>query len=104
MSSNKDYVVVTTVSQFRIRYVMHKDELQNLNTEHMVEPIEWANDTVTLNECEEFSQEHLGETIMDSRMISEEEMIELFDKENDYLKEWSTEQKIKWVKNSLITK
>ena len=58
--SDKDYVVVTCVSSYRMRYVMHKDDLQKLNTEKPVDPIEWANDTVTMEQCEEFSQEHMG--------------------------------------------
>lgn len=102
MSTNKDYVVITALSQYRMKYVMHKDDLQKFNPNMPVEPISWANDTVTMEECEEFSQLHLGETIVDSQMISEEEMIEMFDNENDYLKGWSTEQKIKWVRNCII--
>jgi hypothetical protein len=42
---SKDYVVVTCISSFRMRYVMHKDDLQKLNTEKQVNAIEWAEDT-----------------------------------------------------------
>ena len=58
---SKDYVVVTCISSHRVRYVMHRDDLQKLNTENPVNAIEWANDTVNMNECEEFSQKHMGE-------------------------------------------
>ena len=97
---SKDYVVVTCISSYRMRYVMHKDDLQKLNTEKQVNGIEWAKDTVTCEECDEFSQEHMGEYIVDTAIIDEQEMLELFDKENHYLKDWSKEQKIEWVKKT----
>lgn len=95
---SKDYVVVTAISQFRMRYVMHKDDLQKLNTEAEVNPIEWAEDTVSCDEVDDFSQEHLGQHIVDSRMIDEDEMLEIFDRDNEYLKGWSRDYKIKWVR------
>ena len=99
-----DYVVVTTVSSFRHRYMMHKDDLRKLNSD--VDPSEqelddWAGDTVLCNECEEFSQQHLGEQILDVYQCSEEEMITLFDRDNDYLRSWERDQKIKWVRDTL---
>lgn len=96
-----NYVVVTTLSQFRIRYVMHVDDLQALNPDIPVTPIEWAKETVTLEECEEFSQEHLGEVIIDSELLTENGMLKLFDADNDYLADWNKEQKVKWVRNNL---
>ena len=98
---NKDYVVVTAISSHRMRYVMHKDDLQKLNTENPVNAIEWANDTVNMNECEEFSQEHMGEYIVDTIEMNEEDMLELFDKDNDYLREWTKDQKIAMVRKSI---
>lgn len=98
---SKDYVVVTAVSQFRMRYVMHKDDLQKLNTEAEVNPIEWAEDTVISEEIDDFSQEHLGQIVLDSRMVDEDEMLEIFDRDNDYLKGWDRDYKIRWVRNFL---
>lgn len=95
---SKDYVVVTAVSQFRMRYVMHRDDLQRMNTEEKVNPIQWAEDTVVCNECEDFSQEHLGELIIDTVEMSEEEMLDLFNKDNSYLSSWSDPYKIEWVR------
>ena len=82
----KDYVVVTTVSSFRHRYVMHKDDLRKLNLD--IEPNDhelsnWAGDTVTCEEC------------------TEEEMLTLFDRDNDYLSGWERDQKIKWVRDTI---
>jgi hypothetical protein len=81
----KDYVVVTTISSHRGRYVMHRDDLQKLNPSEPVNAIEWANDAFNMDECEEFSQEHMGEYIVDTVEMNEEDMLELFDKDNDYL-------------------
>lgn len=100
----KDYVVVTTISSFRHRYVMHKDDLRKMNGD--VEPTdqdlgEWAMDTVTMEECEEFSQYHMGEQISDEYECTEDEMLTFFDRDNDYLGSWERDQKIEWVRNTL---
>ena len=101
---NKDYVVVTAISSYRMRYVMHRDDLQKKNTEKPVDVIEWANDTVNMNECEEFSQEYMGEYIVDTVEMNEEDILELFDKDNDYLREWTKDQKIAMVRKSITDK
>lgn len=98
---SKDYVVVTTIAQFRHRYVMHRDDLQKLNPDVEVKPIEWACDTVTAEEVEEFSQSYLGETITDTTTMTEDEMLELFDRDNDYLEDWSRDYKLEWVRKNL---
>lgn len=100
-----DYIVVTTISTFRHRFVVHKDDVRKLNTE--IEPtdknlIEWACDCVTCEEFEnEFSQLHLGEQIIDTFEMSEDEVITLFDQDNDYLKGWSREKKLEWIRKQL---
>jgi hypothetical protein len=73
----KDYIVVTAISSHRRRYVMHRDDLLKLGPSQgdlflPVNVIEWANDTVTNEECEEFSQEHMGEYIVDTVEMNEE--------------------------------
>ena len=95
---DKDYVVVTCISSYRMRYVMHKDDLQKLNPDEPCNPIEWAKDTVTCEECKEFSQEHIGEYICDADLNTEEQMADLFDRDNWHIKKWSREQKIDWVR------
>jgi len=97
--ADKDYVVVTAISSFRMRYVLHRDDLQKLNPDLPIDIVEWANDTVSLEECEEFSQEHMGEYIVDTVEMNEDEMLDLFDKDNDYLSEWTKDQKIELVRN-----
>ena len=101
---SKDYVVVTCISSYRMRYVMHKDDLQKLNTEKQVNGIEWAEDTVTMEECGEFSQKHMGEYIIDTVKMNEKDILELFDKDNDYLSGWTKDQKLEWVRNNIVSK
>lgn len=99
-----DYVVVTTISTFRHRYVMHRDDLRALNTEVEASDEDlqdWAEDTVTCEECEEFSQLHLGEQIVDTYTCTEDEMLTFFDSDNDCLSDWTRNQKIEWVRKNL---
>ena len=102
--NNKDYVVVTTITSHRIRYVMHRDDLQKLNFEVPVDSVEWANDIVSLEECEEFSQKYMGEYIVDAVEMNEDDMLDLFDKDNEYLSEWTKDQKIELVRKGIVKK
>ena len=100
--NNRDYVVVTTLSQFRIRYVMHRDDLQKLNPEVMIDDLSsWGCDAVISEIVDEFSQKCLREVITDTDTMTEDEMLELFDKDNDYLKDWTRDYKIEWVRKNL---
>lgn len=95
------YAIVTAISSYRMRYCIPVDELQQLNTEVPIEghEIEWAEDCVTCGEIEEFSQKHIGEQIIDAVVIDEDAMLGQFDKDNDYLVEWTKEKKIQHVRN-----
>ncbi len=97
---SKKYAVVTTVHTFRHRYVISEDRLQSLNTDMPVE-LEWANDTVLCEEIDEFSQKSLGETILDTEWMEEDAVLELFDRDNDYLADWSEDQKLTWINHGL---
>ena len=101
---SKDYVVVTAIASYRMRYVMHRDDLQKLNFEVPVDSVEWANDTVSADECEEFSQEYMGEYIVDSVEMNEDDMLDLFDKDNDYLSKWTKDQKLELVRKCMEKK
>jgi hypothetical protein len=77
--------LVDTISSHRVSYVIRcKSE-------------EHAADTVTMEEAEEFSQNHIGEQIVRIREIAEEDYLDLFDKDNDYLKSWNEEQKKRFI-------
>ena len=85
MSKKKtELVMVETVQQFRQRYVI----------EVPVGKKDWALDTVVSEQAKEFSQLHLGETIISHRVISEKEALEQCEIDNDYCKSWNNEKKI----------
>jgi hypothetical protein len=77
--------LVDAVSSFRNSYV-----IRCKNEEH-------ASDTVVMQEAEEFSQEWLGESISRVREITEDDYLVLFNKDNEYLKNWSIEQKKRFI-------
>lgn len=78
------WVMVETVSMFRMRYLVETP------SDHP----EYALDTVTCNEAKEFSQEHIGESIVSHRVVTRDEALQICDVDNHYLKSWSDEQKI----------
>jgi hypothetical protein len=78
------WVLVECVSQFRMRYMVE------VPADHP----EYALDTVTLNQAKEFSQEHLGETIVSHRVIKERDALELCDVDNNYCKSWTKAKKL----------
>jgi hypothetical protein len=84
-------VLVECISQFRQRYVVEVpigvDDFGN-------DKANWALDTVTMEEAQEFSQEHLGETIVSHRVVTPEEVLKLCDKDNAYCSSWTDEHKM----------
>lgn len=86
------YVVVDAISQFRMRYVVEvPDGVENPTEEgtYPCTPIEYASDSVTCEDVKEFTQKHLGETIVDAREVTLDEAIALFRSEEPYFAEWS---------------
>jgi hypothetical protein len=79
-----EWVLVEAISQFRERYMVEVPKGK----------AEWALDTVTLNQAQEFSQEHLGEVIVSHRVVSFDEALEMCDKDNHYCKAWDTNKKL----------
>jgi len=77
--------LVDAISSFRNSYVIRCEEESH------------ATDTVVMEEAEEFSQEWLGETISRVREITEDDYLVLFDKDNQYLKNWNIEQKKQFI-------
>jgi hypothetical protein len=78
--------LVDAVSSYRTSYVVRCEDGDH------------AKDAVTMEEATEFSQEWLGEQISRVTEITEDDYLVLFDRENDYLKDWDIEKK-----KSLIT-
>ena len=95
MNNDNKYAIVTTITSYRTRYAVPVEDNDFKTVEHLKAMV--ADDKV-----DEFSQLWLGEQIIDARVVDEQQMLEMFDAENEYLKGWSTEQKIDFVKKSLI--
>jgi hypothetical protein len=83
--SDKVWVMVECVSMFRERYMVQAP------ADHP----EYALDDVTCETAKEFSQKHIGETIVSHRVMSHEDALKLCDEDNDYTKEWNEEQKLR---------
>lgn len=86
------YIMVDTVSQFRMRYVVEvPDDVEE--GEYPCTPEDYAMDMVTCEEAKEFTQHHLGETIVSTREVSLEEAIAQFRKDEPMFGEsWGDEQ------------
>ena len=96
------YVLVNTISQFRMRYVIEVPDSigEEINFKDGTRsfpctPIEYASDTVTCEDMREFSQQHLGEVIFDAKEVSLQEAIDQYRADNEYLSSWSDELIIK---------
>ena len=78
------YVMVDTVSQFRMRYVVEvPDDVESPSEgKYPCTPEAYASDSVVCEQTREFSQEHLGETIVSTREVSLEEAIAQWRKDN----------------------
>jgi hypothetical protein len=84
--SKKRLVLVEAISQYRMRYVVECDEVEHAADEVCMERV-----------VDEFSQHHLGEVITSTREIDRAEYLQLFDQDNDYLRNWEPEQKFRMI-------
>lgn len=84
------FVLVETISQFRMRYVVEVPVgIDDFGKDKAL----WALDTVTMEKAKEFSQQHLGETIVSHWILNIDEVLEMCDQDNDYCKNWEDEKK-----------
>tara|TARA_Y100000389_G_scaffold201976_1_gene246068 strand:+ start:14155 stop:14541 length:387 start_codon:yes stop_codon:yes gene_type:complete len=90
------YITCTAIQQFKVRYVIPIDDVEDCDPYCDAET--FIKDSVTCNEVNEFSQLDLGETIIDTQIFDENDILELFNTENEYLKSWSEEQKLDYIK------
>ena len=87
----KKLVMVDCLSQFRIRYCVEVED----NVEHAFDEIVMREGDTDFNE---FSQLHLEPLVfLSHKEISKEEYLTMFDQDNDYLKGWTEEQKLKFI-------
>lgn len=96
MSKDTEFVLVETVSMFRMRYVIEVPKGKS----------EYALDDVVMKEAElkEFSQEHLDEIIVSHRTIKPKKIVKMIDNDNEYCKSWSPEKKLQTFVNFMETK
>lgn len=96
-NSDTEWVMVDTVSMFRIRYCIEVP-----TGKHFV-----ALNKVAAEEAKEFSQVHLTEQVTTCRVISKEEALKICKQENDYVNSWEDHQIIESFfnsKNNKVTK
>lgn len=78
----EDYVLVTTVSTFKMTYLVKVPKGKT----------EYAEDSVVMQELDEFVQAHLGEQIVESRIVSPEEIVAIAKKNYHFTESWSTDK------------
>lgn len=76
------FVLVETVSQYRMRYLVEVPK----NSELI------ALDVVTQDKAKEFSQKHIGESILSHRVIDRKKAVSLYRQDHSYLHNWTDEQ------------
>ena len=77
--------LVETVSIFRIRYVVDTENAED------------AQDTVVMNEAEEFSQKHVDENIIGCREVSDDDIPKLLFEDHPYLEQHGPEKAFEYV-------
>ena len=85
----KKLYMVETVSIFRMRYVVEAREPTHATDEVVM--------ALGNHEFKEFSQHHVDECITSVRELSATDYLKEFDTDNDYLKNWSIEQKMGFI-------
>ncbi len=96
-----DYVVVDTISVFKQRYIIPRDEVERMNedmvgTEKLTK--QWAQESVESEEVKEFSQRWLGETVTNVDIVDTEKALSLFKDDNEQLsEEWSQAKQLDFI-------
>ena len=93
---NELYLVTTVVSTHRMRYAipisaMSEEGDMPLPTD---QAIDWIQDSVTMEEVEEFSQHWMGESIVDTFVLDKERVLNLYKRDNPHVVELMDDEKI----------
>ena len=80
-----EVVLVEAIQQTRMRYLVNVPKGK----------AEYALDTVTCQEAEEFSQEDLGEVIVTHRVVTDVEILELFKTDRPYYTNMADAEKLR---------
>jgi len=83
--------LVEVISQHLVRYVVEAREESDAQDEVVMNMDQYNED------WKEFSQRHLGDTILSTREVDEEEIIGIFDRDNDYLATFPRENKLSLI-------
>ena len=83
----KDLYIVEGISMFHMKFVVRAKE-----AEHAMDEVVMDDGTL-----KEFSQNHIDFNVLGARKITNEEYLELFDKDNAYLSKWSDEEKLRMI-------
>ena len=96
-----DYVVIDTISVFKQRYIVPREEVQKWNEEiKLTDKLakQWAQESVECEEVKEFSQRWLGETVTNIDFADTEKVLRLFKDDNKQLsEEWSQAQQLDYI-------
>lgn len=82
-----DLYLVEGISMFHMKFVVRARE-----AEHAMDEVVMDDGTL-----KEFSQNHVDFNILGARKITEEDYLQMFDKENSYLSSWTDDQKLKLI-------
>jgi hypothetical protein len=88
--STQNLYVIDAISTFRIRYAVKASDkkIKQINN----------NFSNAVDELEEFSQKHICEVISSYKLITEKDYLVMFDEDNDYLRNLTSEEKLAFVK------
>jgi len=96
-----DYVVIDTVSMFKQRYIVPREEVQKWNEEiKLTDKLakQWAQESVEAEEVKEFSQRWLGETVTNVDFADTQKVLNLFKEDNERLsEEWTQARQLDYI-------
>lgn len=85
VADEMDIYIVETVSTFAMKYAIRAK-----SAEH-------AMDTVVMEEIDDTWQKHIGENIVRARKVTKQDYLQEFDQDNNYLRDWSEDQKLNMI-------
>lgn len=96
-----DYVVVDTISVFKQRYIIPREEVQRFNEEvALTDKLAklWSQESVEAEEVKEFSQKWLGETVTNIDFANTEKVLKIFKEDNEQLsEEWTQAKQLDFI-------
>ena len=96
-----DYVIVDTISEFKQRYIIPREEVQRFNEEvALTDKLAklWSQESVEAEEVKEFSQRWLGETVTNIDFADTPKVLALFKEDNEQLsEEWSQAKQLDYI-------